>query len=298
MFKAVIKVFIVAIACAVAANNTTGTDCKQSNDFVKTKCGAKKPYKCCTSTEACVGPVKYKTGDDQYLCSKDRKLSGPKLMKVVFIPVVFLLLDICIVAYMVLKMLKENHGEQKVIALLCIGLIVFSWPLLFSEKWVFGCWTAFFALFVAYLNNFEGLANWIKKAAWVMQVFQVILLLGPNEEFFVPLYGQSKASNSQLIVSALGVTEATCDTFYDNFFKITSVEKGALNADPDKAFSGFCVEGWLSFVQVMVMFQGFLSMVMVFVTAPRFLGSVKDGASGALTSVLPSLASLDKHHGA
>jgi hypothetical protein len=50
----------------------------------------------------------------------------------------------------------------------------------------------------------------------------------------------------------------------------------------------------------MVMFQGFLSMVMVFVTAPRFLGSVdedgkKDGALGAVTSVLPS---LDKHHDA
>merc|ERR1712048_461972 len=117
-----------------------------------------------------------------------------------------------------------------------------------------------------------------------------------QRRILVPLYGQSKASHGQLITSALGMSMTTCNTFYDNYFKLNSIEVGALEADPDVEFSGFCAEGFISFVQVMVMFQGFLSMVMVFVTAPHFLVSA-DQVKGTehLSQVLPC---SEKHHGA
>merc|ERR1712217_503771 len=94
-----INVFLVVLVAWVAppmveaANSTAATkDCKQSNDFKYTPCGEwGKNYYCCKTRETCVGPVTPKTGNKMYVCSANRQLSGQVAIKVVLIPLTFLL---------------------------------------------------------------------------------------------------------------------------------------------------------------------------------------------------------------
>jgi hypothetical protein len=267
MFKAIITGFLVVNAAQVAfASNSS--NCTMSTGFEKEKCGDGDTATCCGSREYCVGPVKPKTGNDMYACSTERQLSGTKVIKVVLVPVYFLLMDIFFVGFMVLKLdIKQNHVTK-----LCVGVIALSWPLLLSAYWSFGVYAAFLALFVAFMGTSNGFPWWVYRGAWVMQVFQVVLLFGPNETFHVPLFNQSHASESTNLVSKfLDFSEMACSTYYENYFKLLDIEKMAEDADPDTQFNGYCQIGWLGVVQGTLFLQAIVWMVMVLFSAPVFL---------------------------
>merc|ERR1712226_1629248 len=107
-----------------------------------------------------------------------------------------------------------------------------------------------------------------------MQIFQVVLLFGPNEAFHVPIFNQSLAGgkhSSDLITGLIALTEEKCNAHYEGFFKLLSIEKEAKDADPDIDYWGYCTPGWLGLVQGTLMLQGIVWMVAVLCSAPVFL---------------------------
>jgi hypothetical protein len=227
-----------------------------------------------------VGEVEVKSGGSTikaYECSETRKLIGMKFMKIVMIPFVFLVLFIVLVVIMIVKLdVMGNHLTK-----CAIVLIFFSWPLLLSQIWYHAVWTAFLAVVVAFLSNCSGVPWWVYRLAWAMQIFQVVLLLGPTETFHVPIFNQSLAgSSTKLIHKAFGLStagnEASCDTFYENYFKKLDVELSEIEANPDEKYYGLCAIGWLAYIQFCLLAQCIVLISMAFVSAPKFL----DGALG------------------
>jgi len=272
-----------------AANST---DCKQSNDFKYTKCGEGTTFKCCKTRERCIGPVKPKTGSDLYACSAARQLSGQTSIKVVIMPVLFMLMDVVFVVYMVLQLDIRANPITK----LCVGVIAFSWPLYFSSLWAHGCYSAFLALLVAHMSNFvqqhqpklrmfdinfQELPFWVYRLTWLLQLFHLIALFGPTEAFHVPLFGQSKASQYSELIKGTPLTETTCNSFYNDYFKVLGIEKQAKEADPDLSYNGLCTIEWLGVVQTMFIFQGILWIVLVLSTAPTLLAANGRGQGSA-----------------
>merc|ERR1712039_856954 len=152
-----------------------------------------------------------------------------------------------------------------------------------SSLWAHGCWSAFLALFVAQMSNMvqqqvkpklarfnlncQGLPSWVYYLTWVLELFQVIVILGPTEAFHVPLFGQSKTTAYSELLKGTDLTETTCDKYYGNYFKVLSIEKKAKEADPDREYGGYCSLEFLGFVQSMFIFQGILWMILLLATA-------------------------------
>lgn len=280
MSKATIIAFLVVMAAQVAF---AAVNCTTATGFEKEKCGDGDTATCCGSRQTCVGPVEPKDGDDMYACSTERQLSGPKAIKVVLVPVFFLLMDIAFVVYMVLRLdIKQNHVTK-----LCVGVIALSWPLLCSAGWAFGVYAAFLAIFVAFMGTSNGFPWWVYHGAWVMQLFQVVLLFGPNEAFHVPLFNQSHASEStQLAAKFLDFSEMACSSYYGDYFKLLPIEQMAKDADPETMYNGYCVIGWLGLVQGTLFLQAIVWMVMVMVSAPVFLTDTDRSIKSARVDVV------------
>jgi hypothetical protein len=264
-------------------------DCKLSNDFKYEVCGSDSEYvysggsytqgkTCCSTKQTCVGPVKIKqtSGDiEAYECSATRKLEGMLVIKLIFIPLIFIPLLVVFVIFMIVKCdIKGNHLTKAGVVLIC-----FTWPLILSQEWWHGVWTAFLALLVSFISNCSGVPTWIYRLAWAMQVFQVVLLLGPTEAFHVPIFNQSLAgSSTKLIHKAFGLSldanEASCNTFYESFMQKINIELDEKESNPDVKYGGLCVIGWLAFVQFCLMVQVVILIAMVLLSAPRFLDGV------------------------
>jgi hypothetical protein len=210
-------------------------------------------------------------------CSAARHLSGSKNIKIVIIPMLFLIMDVAFIAFMAMRLnVGTNHTTKA-----CIGIIAVSWPLLLSQSWFYAVWAGFLAVFVAFLANTRGFPYWIYRLAWGMQVFQLVLLFGPNEAFHVPIFNQSLAgSNSRL--ATMGMTEAGCNAHFENYFAYLPEEMStyALGADPDANNYGLCSYEWLGFVWGMLLVQGIIVMSLVLLSAPFFLGVQADGQAG------------------
>jgi hypothetical protein len=215
-----------------------------------------------------------KTGPKQYACSKERQLSGTKVVKVVLYPLFFLIMDILFVVFLVVQLKKRQPlcGKENAVSILCIKVIALSWPLFLSPSAHFGVYSGFLAVLVAFMSTRDGFPWWSYRLVWAMQVFQVVLLFGPNEAFHVPIFNQSLAGkNSDLITGLIALTEEKCDAHYESFFKLLSIEKEAKDADPDTDYWGYCTPGWLGVVQGTLMLQGIVWMVTVLLSAPVFL---------------------------
>merc|ERR1712232_429983 len=191
---------------------------------------------------------------------------------------------------MVVKLnVKSNH-----ITKVCIAIIAVSWPLFLSAAWYYGVWTGILAVFVAFLSNAQGFPWWVYRLAWVIQVFQLVLLFGPNEAFHVPIFNQSLAgSSSHLIRTQLALTESMCSAHFENYFGVLSLESIAKEADPDMQYNGLCTYGWLGFVQGTLLLQGIIVVVLMLLSAPFLLGVPGAGiksASSAMQSVVKMVA--------
>jgi hypothetical protein len=273
-------------------------DCKLSNDFKYEVCGSDSEYHysggsytqgktCCSTRQTCVGPVKIKqssTDIDAYECSATRKLEGMKVLKIIFIPLIFIPLLIVFDVILVLKLdIKGNHLTKA-----ATWLIGFSWPLLLSSMWFQGVWGAFLAFLVAFLSCCSGMPKWVYRLAWALQIFQIVLLLGPTETFHVPLFNQSLGSNGKLIHyqfgQSLDANEAACSTFYEDFFKKINIKLAEKESNPDNKYGGLCDIGWLGFIQFCLMMQVVTLIFMVLLSAPMFLDANLSGKKGAAAS--------------
>jgi len=233
---------------------------------------------CCYSRAACI-EAENKQSDGTwkkvYGCSLQRGMNGVKIVKIILIPAIFLIVDILFVAFMAMKCdIGGSHVTK-----LCVLVIGVSWPILFSEKWVYGAYSAIIALFVAFMSESAMTARafpwWIYRLSWAMAAFQVILLLGPTESFHVPFYRQSEAGTStNLVKNVLAITEAGCNTYFEGFFKLTGSEQAAKKVDPTTEYYGLCAIGWLSFVQIMLVIQSIIWFVIVLVSLQGFLSLV------------------------
>merc|ERR1712056_165817 len=103
--------------------------------------------------------------------------------------------------------------------------------------------------------------------------FHLVSLFGPTETFHVPLLGYSKVSQYSELIKGTPLTEATCDKYFGNYFKVLSIEKQGKEADPDLNYYGLCSIEFLGFVQAMFIFQGMLWMALLLSSTPTLLSA-------------------------
>jgi hypothetical protein len=247
---------------------TNATTCKQSNDFMYSKCAQGTAFKCCTPDEACV-VVDVKSGTTTVksnVCTKDRKLKGMRAVRVVVLP-----LFVLAAGFSTLAIMLKFFGAKKPITLITVAIIGISWPLALSQLYAFYLWAVFLSFLVAFACSGMVDAPWYAfRILWLLEIFQVIAIFGDYETFHVPLWGKSGATAANM----LGDTrfdQAKCATFYQNYFKVLALEKTAINANPIAAYWGLCTMDWLAFVHMTVIFQGLIWMGAVVKTAPMLL---------------------------
>merc|ERR1719498_794526 len=191
-------------------------------------------------------------------------------MKVVLIPMLFMIMDIVFIVLMVIPKfgfdIKKNHVTK-----LCIGVIAISWPLLFSSKAHFGIYSSFLAMLVAYASIVPDFPRWVYRVIWLMQVFQMVLLFGPNEAFHIPIYKQSLGAKTDLVTTIMKLTEKDCDAHFESFFKYDPIEKFTIGINIDAEYYGYCTEEFIGFLQITCLAQGMLWIVAALVNAPILL---------------------------
>merc|ERR1719263_404435 len=254
--------------------------CKADNDFVYPECGDKKENKqCCDTRSACL-EAENKNGEKWekvYYCSMSRGMTGTKLVKIIIIPLILFIAAILFVVLMVLKLdPKGNHVTK------CgVVVIAAAWPLFLSDKWIYGAYSCIVALFVSFISQSPKMCApfpwWVYRLAWAMAAFQVILLLGPVESFHVPFYRQSLGANTGLEAAVLKTTEETCQTHYESFFTLSGIELAAKEVNPDAKYYGLCANGWLNFIQIILLAQAFLWVATLLVSALVFLADPIQG---------------------
>merc|ERR1712070_433838 len=254
--------------------STKKDTCKADNEFVYQECGTKKEEKqCCDSRSACI-EAENKVGEKwekKYYCSMSRGMTGTKLLKIIIFPLILFIVAILFVVLMVLKLdIKGNHVTK-----VGVAVIALAWPLFLSDKWIYGAYSCIVALFVSFVSQSTKMCGpfpwWVYRLAWAMSAFQVVLLLGPTEAFHVPLYHQSLAANTDLVNTFMKTTEKTCQVHYENFFTLTSIELNAKEANPDAQYYGLCANGWLNFIQIILLLQAFLWVATLLVSSLVFL---------------------------
>jgi len=254
--------------------STKKDTCKADNEYEYMMCGDKKENKqCCDSRSACI-EAENKVGEKwekKFYCSMSRGMTGTKLVKIVLIPMILFIAAILCVVLMVLKLdIKGNHITK------CgVVIIAVAWPLFLSEDWIYGAYSCIVALFISFVSQspkmFAPFPWWVYRLAWLMAAFQVILLLGPVESFHVPFYKQSLGASTALETNLLKNTEASCQTHYEHFFTLTSIELNAKGANPDAKYYGLCANGWLNFIQLILLVQAFLWVATLLVSSLVFL---------------------------
>jgi len=257
----------------------------QSNGYKYSVCGdglKDASQLCCKAAEKCV-QVKPFSGDDKVVCSEARQLTETKAVKIVIIPLFFMLLEVALIVYLVLRCkIKESP-----VTMLCVVVLAISWPFFFSKYWTFGAYTMLLATLVAVAaasgkggSVYPKMPFWTYRLIWGLTIFQIIALLGPFEAFHVPIFGQSKtASNLELIKNVY--SQSTCDSYYDSYFTILAIEKQAKEANPDETYGGYCAKNWLATVQAFGVIQAMVWMGLALVSG-RDLLVMQDGDTAGL----------------
>merc|ERR1719407_327599 len=214
-------------------------------------------------------------------------MTGTKLLKIIIFPLILFIAAIIFVVLMVLKLdIKGNHVTKCGIAVIAV-----AWPLFLSDKWIYGAYCCIVALFVSFVSQSSKMCApfpwWVYRAAWLMCAFQVVLLLGPVESFHVPFYNQSLGANTDLVNTALKTTEATCQVHYENFFTLSGIELAAKEVNPDAKYYGLCANGWLNFVQLILLVQAFLWFAALLVSSLVLLADPANMPSKAMAKVQP-----------
>jgi hypothetical protein len=270
--------------------STKKDTCKADNDFVYQECGSKKEEKqCCDTRSVCI-EAENKKGEKWekvYYCSMSRGMTGTKLLKIILIPLILFIVAIKFVVLMVLKLdIKGNHVTKVGVAVIAV-----AWPTFLSDKWIYGAYSCIVALFVSFVSQSPKMWGpspwWVYRLAWIMCAFQMILLLGPIESFHVPFYRQSLGANTDLVNTVLKTTEETCNVHFENFFTLTGIELAAKEVNPDAKYYGLCANGWLNFIQIILIIQAFLWFAALLVSSLVLLADPANMPSKAMAKVQP-----------
>jgi hypothetical protein len=268
MFAA--KFAIVLAAFSLVPGVSAEKNCTQSNGYKYSVCGSGLKdalQKCCKYAEKCV-QVKPFSGDDLTVCSEARQLTNTKAVKIVIYPLFFMLLEAAFIAFLVLKCGIKNPA-----VMLCVVALATAWPFLFSKYWAFGVYTMFLAVLVAAAAGDccyrPKMPFYAYRLVWALTIFQIVALFGPFEAFNAPLYNWSKGTNMEVIKNVYD--QSGCNTFYDSYFTILSIEKQEKEADPDATYGGYCSKGWLATVQGFGVIQSIVWIGIVLVSGKYLL---------------------------
>jgi nitrate reductase NapE component len=276
-------IILASLAVASGANNTAATvsfknqkdSCELVNGFKYEECGTMNNVKvCCDQEEQCVNAKPWE-GDEQFVCSKNRKLSGNKVVKIVLLPIVLSITFLGAAGYLFRKF--QVIQKKDLTTGLCIKQIILSVFLLYSPVWALGLYTVILNFLVASGVNTKGLAWWTYRLLFILQMFHIIAIFGPFETFHVPFgslatYKDSYASNN-LEAFVGSQTEAGCSAYYGNYFNLENIELLRQNADPNQKTFGYCFQEWITTVQFFVIVVGVLQCVITFRTGQTLLDS-------------------------
>jgi hypothetical protein len=282
----VAAVFMVAVADGAGVVPFETDSCKLKNGFEYTECGDTKL--CCNPEEACIEAEPYE-GEKQYTCSKERMLSGNKIVKIVLLPVVLSITFLGVAAFLVMKFPKD------LLTGLCIKQVILSVFLLYSPMWVLGLYTVILNFLVASGATTKGLAWWSYRLVFILQVFHIIAIFGPFETFHVPFGSLSTyqgvattpTNNLEAVAGALSDSEADCSAYYGNYFTFLGIELVRKDVDPAQTTFGYCYAEWLTTVQFLTIIVGVVQCVISFRTGQQLLLSTptasgkKDDAENA-----------------
>jgi len=260
-------------------------DAASNNGFAKKECGTGDQKRCChPKSEVCVGPFKPKGGKDQYVCSKNRALHGPKIIKVLMIPLFAGLLCFIFLVHMALglrgKIPKpiKNMPYQMITPLLCIVQCTLAIFVVLSEVWKFAVYSAFLSVLVYHATlNSTKLAKWVFGLVVALQFFNCLAILGAATDttngVFIPLgvfaADGGTASWKKGMVDYFKGGE-TCSKFYDNYFTLESIETAAEKADPNQKYFGLCTDEWVTSVLSFICIKMMLQFIMAGLSAKMF----------------------------
>jgi len=268
---------ISSAAVTVAVANTIPfkkDSCELENGFKYEECGTMDKVKVCCSAETQCVSAKPWEGDEKFECSKERLLSGNKLVKIVLLPVVLAIMFLGVAGYMIKSFPKTPDMG------LCLKQVILSVFLLFSPAWTLGFWTVILNFLVASAVNMKGLAWWAYRLLFFLQIFHIIAVFGPFDSFHVPFGDLSTYTDTKALETApFWATEAMCTTYYDGYFTLLPIEWAVKDVNPNQKTFGYCLEEWLTTVHFLCMIVGVLQGVIAFRTGQLLLGTTS-AASG------------------
>merc|ERR1712139_737069 len=132
--------------------------------------------------------------------------------------------------------------------------------------------------------------KWIVAGFIALQLFNVIAITGAVDKangVFLPL-GLLAADNvasweKGMMDKVAGDKNAAseCNTAFDNYFKLESIETSREGADPQVKYFGFCTDAFVGTVAVFVMAMGMIQFIMTVLSfglmIPRLGGSLGSG---------------------
>jgi len=240
-----------------------------NNGFGYTVCGSGVSMLCChPKSQKCVGPYKPKLGKiDQYTCSENHALYGPKkIAKVVIFPMFSCILVAVCIVHMALG-LKNVQAEKRkaelIVPALCIGQTVLAIFVCLSEVWKFAVYSSVLAVIVFHTAlNHKQLPKFVFATVILLQFFNVIAILGAasgsNNGIFFPIGTTFVSSWSAGMIDEAGIAGGeSCTKYFDNYYTLESIQISHNAADPSVKYSGLCSDGWLTIVLM------FLTLTMV-----------------------------------
>jgi len=75
----------------------------------------------------------------------------------------------------------------------------------------------------------------------------------------------------------LAMSETQCDQYYEGYFTRLAIEKQEVEANPDNPTYGLCTKGWLAFINIVLVYHGIILIIMILMSADRFLEGVFRG---------------------
>jgi len=260
---------LVSSAVALAAAALPGfkeDSCELENGFKYEECGTVSNAKvCCSPEEQCVSAKPWE-GDEQFVCSTERQLSGSKVFKIVLLPVVLAITFLGVAGFLIKKFPKDLTTG------LCIKQVILSVFLLFSPAWPLALYTVIINFFVASGVTTRGLAWWVYRLLFLLQIFHITAVFGPFETFHVPLGDLSTFTDSK-VVESFSTSEAKCSTYYGGYFTLLPIELTIKDVNPNQKTFGYCLEEWLTTVQFFCAIVGVLQSIIAFRTGQPLLGT-------------------------
>jgi len=265
-----------AAAAAAAAAASNKCEAKDNKGFAKAKCGKKPNEKCChPKQEVCVTAlpwVKSGTAKENSVCSKTRALYGRKFVNVIMIPVCCGVLVAILLVHMGKKLMSVKASGMKppMVSVLCFVQVLLGFFVMLTELWKFGVYDAFLSVIVFHAAfNYKSLPNWAFGVLILLQLGNLVAIMGPvagsTDGVFLPL-GLAAADGSTVSFAKKGVLDhlvvGTCSKYFDDYFKLETIETQVSGHDPKVTHFGLCTEEFIMTVTIFIAVKMVISFLM------------------------------------